>query len=56
VEYHLLLARDLELLPAQEHALLQKRIEEIERMLTSFVRRIQPISGTKAQQVHRREA
>ena len=56
VEYHLLLARDLGFLPAQEYVAMQKRIEEIERMLTSFVRRIQPISAMKAQQFRGREA
>ena len=56
VEYHLLLARDLGILPANEYVSLNKRVEEIERMLTSFVQRIQPSSAAKLQQCRGREA
>jgi four helix bundle protein len=56
VEYHLLLARDLGFLAAAEYVSLQHRIDEVERMLTSFVQRIQPISSGKGQQFRRREA
>jgi four helix bundle protein len=55
-EYHLLLARDLGFLSAPDHVSLQTRIEEIERMLTSFVQRIQPLTAGKAHQFRGREA
>ncbi len=54
-EYHLLLARDLGFLSGQAHVSLQEQVVEIQRMLTSFVQRIQPIRGTEAHQVHREE-
>lgn len=55
VEYHLLLARDLGGLSATEHVSLQHRLEEIQRMLTSFVQRIQAVRAAKAHQFRGRE-
>jgi four helix bundle protein len=40
VEYHLLLARDLELLPATEYEKLNNQISEIKRMLASLIQRV----------------
>ena len=48
VEYHLLLARDLGFLPVTEYASLQKRLEEVQRMLTAFVQRIHPRAPAEA--------
>ena len=41
LEYHLLLARDLEFLPAASFGFLQREVDEIQRMLTSLIQRIQ---------------
>ena len=41
LEYHLLLARDLEFLPAASFGLLQREVDEIQRMLTRLINRIQ---------------
>jgi len=40
LEYHLLLARDLEFLPAANFGFLQREVDEIQRMLTSLIQRI----------------
>jgi four helix bundle protein len=40
VEYFLLLAKDLDLLTLQDHGDLQKRIEEIKRMLATLIQRL----------------
>jgi four helix bundle protein len=40
VEYHLLLARDLRFLPADEFNDLELKVLEIQRMLASFVQRL----------------
>jgi four helix bundle protein len=37
VEYHLLLAKDLNFLTADEHKVLEARVLEIQRMLASLV-------------------
>ncbi len=37
LEYHLLLAHDLELLSGQEYQRLQSQVQEVQRMLTSLV-------------------
>lgn len=42
VEYHLLLARDLQLLSVEEFNALEAKILEIQRMLASLVQRLQP--------------
>jgi four helix bundle protein len=41
LDYHLLLARDLEFLPAASFGFLQREVDEIQRMLTSLIQRIQ---------------
>ena len=42
LEYHLLLARDLHLLTIDEFKDLEAKVHEIQRMLASFVHRLQP--------------
>lgn len=49
VEYHLLLARDLGFLAAQDYRELEQKIVEVERMLTSFVQKVQPVNRIKRQ-------
>jgi four helix bundle protein len=41
LEYHLLLAHDLELLPAQRYEGLRSLTQEVKRMLTGFLKRIE---------------
>jgi four helix bundle protein len=41
VEYHLLLARDLKFLSVNAHRTLEKRLQEVQRMLTAIVSMIQ---------------
>ena len=41
VEHHLLLARDLKFLAPNAHQVLEKQLEEVQRMLTSLVSSIQ---------------
>jgi four helix bundle protein len=40
LEYHLLLARDLELLNEKDHLYLESELIEVKRMLTSFIQRL----------------
>ena len=47
LEYHLLLARDLELLSDITHALLAKQTDEVQRMLTSLIQQVQPVQLVK---------
>jgi four helix bundle protein len=42
LEYHLLLARDLQLLTGEEFKDLEAKVFEIQRMLASLVQRLQP--------------
>jgi four helix bundle protein len=42
VEYHLLLARDLQYLPSAESEDLEEKVHEVQRMLASLVQRLQP--------------
>jgi four helix bundle protein len=44
LEYHLLLARDLDLLNETKWRKLDSMVVEIERMLTALVQRVQPIA------------
>ena len=37
LEYHLLLARDLEMLPLSEYELLQAEVGEVKKMLSNFI-------------------
>jgi len=48
VEHHLLLARDLKFLQAVTHQDLEKRLQEVQRMLTSLVSSIQESPGVRA--------
>ena len=43
LEYHLLLARDLDLLTPKEHSRLAAEVEGIKRMLTTFVKRLKAL-------------
>jgi four helix bundle protein len=47
LEYHLLLAHDLELLSEGVHSLLAKRTDEVQRMLTSLIQQVQPVQLVK---------
>ncbi|HEX9110857.1 MAG TPA: four helix bundle protein [Terriglobales bacterium] len=47
LEYHLLLAHDLELLSEGVHSLLAKRTDEVQRMLTSLIQQVQPVQFVK---------
>ncbi len=44
LEYHLLLARDLHYLGADEHGTLEAQVDEVQRMLTAFAKAIAPES------------
>ncbi|HEY2361602.1 MAG TPA: four helix bundle protein [Candidatus Angelobacter sp.] len=48
VEHHLLLARDLKFLQAVTHQDIEKRLQEVQRMLTSLVSSIQETPGGRA--------
>jgi len=48
VEHHLLLARDLKFLQAATHQEIEKRLQEVQRMLTSLVSSIQETPGVRA--------
>lgn len=41
LEYTLLLAHDLQLLPAGDYSTLQENVSEVKRMLTGFLRKVQ---------------
>jgi four helix bundle protein len=47
LEYHLLLAHDLDLLPEGAYSLLARRTDEIQRMLTSLIQQVQPVQLVK---------
>jgi four helix bundle protein len=40
LEYHLLLANELEMLNSSEHKRLTKQVTEVKRMLTSFIKKL----------------
>ena len=48
VEHHLLLARDLKFLQAATYQDIEKRLQEVQRMLTSLVSSIQETPGVRA--------
>jgi four helix bundle protein len=48
VGHHLLLARDLKFLQAAKHQDIEKRLQEVQRMLTSLVSSIQVTPGVRA--------
>jgi len=47
LEYHLLLARDLHLLDEESFTEFESLVLEVQRMLTSLVQRVQPLSRAK---------
>ena len=47
LEYHLLLARDLPLLAEDGFRKLDGQVAEVQRMLTSLVQRVQPVTVSK---------
>ena len=47
LEYHLLLARDLGFLSAEEHGKLEHILVEVQRMLTGLVQSVQPSRASK---------
>ncbi len=47
LEYHLLLARDLDLMSRATSELLGKQVDEVQRMLTSLIQKVQPIQRAK---------
>jgi len=48
IEHHLLLARDLKFLHATAHQNIEKRLQEVQRMLTSLVSSVQETTGVRA--------
>ena len=48
LEYHLLLARDLDLLSRVKFDLLSGQVDEIQRMLTSLIQQVQPVQRAKS--------
>ena len=48
VEHHLLLARDLKFLQTATHQDIEKKLQEVQRMLTSLVSSIQETAGVRA--------
>jgi len=47
LEYHLLLAHDLDLLSEAVHGLLAKQTDEVQRMLTALIKQVQPVQLVK---------
>jgi len=47
VEHHLLLARDLKFLQAARHQDIEKRLQEVQRMLTSLVSSVQDTQNAR---------
>jgi len=47
LEYHLLLAHDLDLLTETVHSLLAKQTDEVQRMLTALIQQVQPVQFVK---------
>ncbi len=47
LEYHLLLAHDLNLLSEALHTLLAKQTDEVQRMLTALIQQVQPVRLVK---------
>jgi len=48
LEYHLLLARDLDLLSTARFDLLRRQVDEVQRMLTSLIQQVQPVARAKS--------
>ena len=53
LEYHRVLAEDLASLPREEFRILERRVDETQRMLTSLIQRVQPIAPTTAELARR---
>lgn len=47
LEYHLILARDLELLSEDKFLDLSRRVDDVQRMLTGLIQHVDVISGKK---------
>jgi four helix bundle protein len=47
LEYHLLLAHDLELLPGGVNGLLARQTDEVQRMLTALIQQVQAVQLVK---------
>jgi four helix bundle protein len=45
LEYHLLLARDLDLLPVSEYEQLTEQLEEVQRMTATFIKKLRAQSS-----------
>jgi four helix bundle protein len=45
LEYHLLLARDLDLLPASEYEQLTEQLEEVQRMIATYIKKLRAQSS-----------
>jgi four helix bundle protein len=54
VEHHLMLARDLKFLPANAHQNLEKRLQEVQRMLTALVSSVQGTTASRSEGVTKR--
>lgn len=48
LEYHLLLAHDLDLLLSVKFDLLRGQVDEVQRMLTSLIQQVQPVARVKS--------
>jgi four helix bundle protein len=48
LEYHFLLARDLDLLSTAKFDLLRRQVDEVQRMLTSLIQQVQPVARAKS--------
>jgi four helix bundle protein len=47
LEYHLLLAHDLDLLSEPVHGALAKKTDEVQRMLAALIQQVQPVQHLK---------
>jgi four helix bundle protein len=52
LEYHLLLAHDLHLLSERDFQTIGSQVDEVQRMLTSLIQRVRPVSLVTKTQVH----
>ena len=48
LEYHLLLARDLDLLSIAKFDSLRRQVDEVQRMLTYLIQQVQPVARAKS--------
>jgi four helix bundle protein len=47
LEYHLLLARDLHILESAKFQIMERQVDEVQRMLTSLIQSVRPASKVK---------